>query len=136
MAASEQIILWAEDDDNDALLLGRAVRKARLGGSLIRVHDGEEAIQYLTGQGCYADRAKYPLPSLLLLDVKMPRKNGFDVLQWKKSQPQLQALPTVMFSSSPADGDVQTAQRLGAGRYIVKPSKPEDMVGVVQCLMG
>ena len=88
------------------------------------------------GSGCYSDRSTYPLPTLLLLDVKIPMKDGFEVLEWKRSQPQLQDLPDVMFSSSSADSDRQTAHRLGASAYLVKPSNADQMAGLVTSLIA
>jgi CheY-like chemotaxis protein len=132
--AGKSLILWAEDGENDAFLFTLGFRKAALRGTVVRVHDGEEAIQYLTGKGCYADRGKFPLPSLLLLDGQMPRMNGFDVLAWKQSQPDLRELPTVIFSSCSIDQDVKTARLLGASAYLVKPNNLEEMPRIVQVL--
>ena len=103
---------------------------------MIRVHNGKEVVEYLSGNGCYADRTKYPLPTLLLLDVKMPMKSGFDVLEWKRTQPQLQNLRSVMLSSSGQDSDRMTAHALGASAYFVKPSNWEQMAGLVKSMIG
>jgi CheY-like chemotaxis protein len=133
-AALTSLILWAEDDENDAILFKRAFQKEHLPKTIVRVHDGEEVIKYLKGDGCYADRSKYPLPSLLLLDIKMPQKDGFEVLEWKQSRPDLRDLPVVMFSSSDIERDVETAERLGARAYLVKPGTLDGMRGVVNTL--
>jgi CheY-like chemotaxis protein len=133
-AALTSLILWAEDDENDAILFKRAFQKAHLSKTVVRVHDGEEAIKYLNGDGCYADRSQYPLPSLLLLDIKMPHKDGFEVLEWKQSRPDLRDLPVVMFSSSDIERDVETAERLGARAFLVKPGTLDGMRGVVSTL--
>lgn len=131
---SDQLILWAEDDENDALLFQRAFRKVQSPCLVIRVRDGREAVAYLRGDGDYSDRRKFPLPQLLVLDVKMPGKNGFEVLEWKRSQPDFSHLPTVMLSSSEAECDKLRADRLGATTYVGKPSKPEDMTALVKHL--
>lgn len=131
-SASEHLILWAEDDENDALLFQRAFQKTHSPVALRRVRDGNEAVAYLTGEGDYSDRSRYPLPQLLLLDVKMPRKNGFEVLEWKQSRPDFSTLPAVMLSSSEADCDKQQADRLGATDYLGKPSRPDEIEALVQ----
>jgi CheY-like chemotaxis protein len=135
MESSHPFALWAEDDENDALLLRRALEKQSLGDLVLRVRDGEEVIEYLTGAGCYADRDSYPLPAVLLLDVKMPRKNGFDVLSWKQAQPGLRDMNAIMLTSSDDEGDRLAAYQLGATAYLVKPSFMADMVRVVQSLL-
>ena len=135
MADPAHLILWAEDDDNDAFLVGRALTKAALANSLIRVKDGKEVLEYLSGHGFYSDRTRYPLPSLLLLDIKMPKKNGFEVLEWKRSQRQFCELRAVMFSSSEEDSDQQKALLLGANAYFVKPSDSKQMAGIVMSLI-
>ena len=127
-------VLVAEDDANDVLLLRRACRKARLINPLQVVTDGDDAIAYLRGDGEYADRDRYPLPVLLLLDLKMPRRSGFEVLEWLKAESPLKRLPVVVFTSSRESVDVQRAYDLGANSYLVKPGSPDDLIRMVQSL--
>lgn len=135
-ASSEPLILWAEDDDADVLLLRLAFKKSSLPDKVVHVRDGHEAIRYLIGEGRYSDRNRFPLPSLLLLDIKMPGKNGFDVLEWKQSQPILRDLPAVMFSSSDIESDREAARKLGARAYLVKPTQLDEMRGIAQMLIS
>ena len=128
----EQFILLAEDDPNDTLLIRRAFQKAGLGDCLKNVADGEQAIDYLRGVGQYADRAKYPLPFLLLLDLKMPGTNGFQVLQWLRSQTDLKRLLVVVLTSSNLQADVDRAYDMGANSYLVKPVEFAEMVNMIQ----
>jgi CheY-like chemotaxis protein len=114
-------ILMAEDESNDVFLMRRAVRKMNAPVSLQVVKDGAEAIDYLAGNGKYANRTLYPLPSLILLDIKMPRKNGFEVLEWLKENDALAQIPVVMHTSSRVKADVEKAHELGAQAYLVKP---------------
>lgn len=105
-------ILLAEDDENDVFFMERAFKEAQIANPLIRVKDGEEAIAYLEGSGAYADRIQFPLPYLVLLDLKMPRKNGFEVISWVREQPCLKRLPLVVLTSSKEDPDVNRAYEL------------------------
>jgi CheY-like chemotaxis protein len=114
-------ILLAEDEDDDVFLMQRAVRKMSGAISLQRVKDGKEAVEYLSGENRFSDRKRYPLPSLILLDIKMPRLNGFDVLEWLKANGTLTHIPVVMVSSSTVKTDLETALGLGARDYLVKP---------------
>src|SRR5690242_9739823 len=100
------VILLAEDSETDVLLTRRAFAKANLLNPLHVVSDGEEAIAYLAGEGRYANRAEYPLPELLLLDLKMPKKNGLEVLQWVRDQPGLRGLRIVVLTTSDLAQDV------------------------------
>ena len=119
---SDQIVLLVEDDENDALLLERAFERAGLPRPLMIVRDGKEAIDYLRGNGEFADRQKFPSPSLMVLDLKMPRADGFAVLSWWRRQPEWRHLPIVVLSSSNQDRDLQRAMTLGASAYCVKPA--------------
>jgi|SRR6266850_6367190 len=128
------VILHAEDDPNDVLLVSLAFRKAAIPALLRAVNDGEQAVQYLSGEGPFADRAAHPLPSILLLDLKLPRRSGFEVLSWVRSREDLRRLPIVMLSSSAQPDDVNRAYDLGANSYVVKPSLLEDLVAMAKKL--
>lgn len=127
-------ILLAEDDENDVFFMERAFEQANIANPLIRVKDGEDAISYLKGEGAFADRGKHPLPYLMLMDLKMPRKNGFEVIQWVRQQPELKRLPLVVLTSSREDPDVNRAYELGANTYLVKPVKFEGLVEMMKAL--
>ena len=114
-------ILVAEDTDTDFYLLERTFQDYNPALQLMRVCDGVEAIEYLAGERRFSNRAEFPLPHLLLLDLKMPRKDGFDVLQWVRNQESLRWLPVVIFTSSAETRDLQRAYGLGATSYLVKP---------------
>jgi CheY-like chemotaxis protein len=115
------VILLAEDREDDVLLVRRAFTKAKVPNPIYVVRDGEEVIWYLKGQGKYANREAYPLPDLLLLDLKMPIKNGFEVLKWIRQQPGLAPLRVLVLTSSDSLRDVNLAYRLGANSFLVKP---------------
>jgi CheY-like chemotaxis protein len=121
----------ADDDADDIALLKRAFLKAGIAVPLNSVRDGQEAIDYLAGENEFSDREKYPFPSLLLLDIKMPRLNGFDVLGWLKSQPTLKRLPVLMFSSSSLKRDVNHSADLGANAFLQKPDTLEQLIHLV-----
>lgn len=127
-------VLLAEDDSDDVLLTQIAFERARLANPLQIVRDGEEAISYLDGKGKYSNRLLYPLPILLLLDLKMPKFNGFQVLAWLKAQPRLHALPVAVMTSSDQDPDVTRAYKLGADSYLIKPPNAEALLALVQRL--
>ena len=127
-------ILLAEDDPDDVLLTQIALKKARLANPLQVVRDGEEAIQYLMGQGRFADRERYPLPILLLLDLNMPKLNGFQVLEWLRKSPELSALPVAVMTSTDHDPYIARAYELGADSYLMKPPDAEALLALVQRL--
>ena len=110
-----------DDDEAFEMLLPRLIQEANSPVSFRFVYDGEEAINYLSGIGEFADREKHPFPKMVLLDLKMPKVNGFEVLEWKQKQPHLAALPVVVWSSSDLPIDKERAATLGASDYIVKP---------------
>lgn len=124
--------LIAEDNESDFLLLQRAFRKNNIQNLIQWVQDGDEAIEYLQGTGKYGDRTTHPFPDLLVLDLKMPRKTGLEVLHWIKEHPQYRVIPTIIMSSSNLDEDVRHAYDLGANTYFVKPSDFDTLVAVVK----
>ena len=115
------VILIAEDNSDDTFLIRRTLENAGVPYPLQFVRDGEEAISYLKGEGQYSKRADHPLPDLVLLDLKLPRKDGFEVLQWMRQQPELKHVRVVVLTSSDDPGDVNAAYSLGADSYLVKP---------------
>ena len=127
-------LLLAEDDENDVFFMERAFKQAQIANLLYRVKDGEDAISYLHGEGTYADRDKYPMPCLMLVDLKMPRRNGFEVIAWVRAQPGLKRLPIVVLTSSKQDPDINRAYELGANTYLVKPVKFEGLVEMMKTL--
>jgi len=114
-------VLLVEDDLNDIFLVKRAFKMAQLEKPLQVVTDGEEATHYLNGHGKYADREMYPLPKLIVMDIKMPRMTGFEVLEWIKTDGALRRIPVVIVSSSNRPQDIDRAYELGANAYMVKP---------------
>ena len=133
---SNKIILLVEDDPNDVLLIQRAFQKAGLADSLKVVNDGDEAIEYLTGHGRFDDRSLFPLPYLLLLDLKMPGTDGFEVLRWARNQENLKRLLIVVLTSSNLQADVDRAYELGANSYLVKPVGFDALTDLVRILQG
>src|SRR5512146_292359 len=126
-------VLLAEDEEHDVFLMQRAFGLAGVANRLIAVRDGQEAIRYLHGQGPYADRSRFPEPCLLLLDLKMPLVDGFEVLGWVRQHPAWRdALPVIVLSSSDHEKDVQKAFELGAHDYLAKPMNFNALVALVR----
>lgn len=113
-------ILVADDEEAAHVLIHRAFHAAKSSCALQIVTNGEEAINYLMGAGSYSNRDQYPMPVLVLLDLKMPRKDGFAVLKWMREQPKFKRLVTVVFSTSDEPEDVNRAYDLGANSFLVK----------------
>ena len=132
----ESVILLVEDSEEDILLLKRAFRNARIANSLNVVKDGEQAIQYLSGSGPHADRDRYPLPFLLLLDLRLPKLSGFEVLAWIRERSQLDDLIVVVLTNSDHVPDVTRAHELGAKSYLVKPGNFEELVEMMKRIRG
>lgn len=131
---TQYTILLVEDDPNDVFLIQRAFRKANLANPIQVMKDGEAAVQYLSGQEPYADRDRYPFPILMLLDLKLPRRSGLEVLEWLKQQPKLKRLPVVVLTSSREHTDLNRAYDLGANSYLVKPVAFDSLLNMVQTL--
>jgi len=126
------VILLAEDDPNDIFFLRRAFQKAQVPCQIMDVPNGQEAIRYLEGHAPYNNRADFPMPRLLLLDLKMPLMNGFDVLAWLRTKSELADLPALVLSSSAHDADIGRAQGLGARGYHVKPGDLSQLTELAQ----
>ena len=120
-------ILLVEDDVNDVFFFKRAVKLAAIIDPLHVAQDGRQAIDYLKGSGAYADRNQFPLPSLVMLDLKLPHVMGLDVLKWIRAQPEFQNVIVIVFTSSQLTPDIDNAYRLGANSYVVKPSTPGEL---------
>jgi CheY-like chemotaxis protein len=125
-------ILYVEDDDNDRLLLEMACSTAGVPFALQIARDGAEAISYLAGDGDFSDRKRFPFPLLVLLDLKLPRKSGFEVLEWVRDQSELRDMPIVILSSSNRETDVKQAFERGAIYYFVKPLSLPRLVEMVK----
>jgi CheY-like chemotaxis protein len=126
-------ILLIEDSRDDVFFMERALKAAGFTKPPQVAKDGQMAVDYLAGVNEYADRQKFPLPSLVLLDLKLPQILGLDVLKWIRSRPELQALPVVVLTSSGERSDLERAYRLGANSFMVKPS-PDDLPALAKCL--
>src|SRR4051812_11006320 len=125
-------VLIAEDDPSDIFLLQRAFAMAEVPAALHFVRDGQEAIDYLGGEASFSDRRAHPLPDLMLLDLKMPRLNGFDVLNWLRQKPGLRRLLVTVLTSSDQPNDINRAYDLGANSYLLKPSNSQDLSDLVK----
>lgn len=129
---SLKTILQVEDEEHDVMFLQFALEQAEVRNPLAVVQDGREALAYLKGEGIYRDRQAYPLPGLVLLDLRLPRVPGLEVLRWMRDHPDFAKVPVLVFSSSDQDTDVEAAYRLGANGYIVKPSSPADLSKIMR----
>lgn len=134
MDASEYSILLVEDDSNDILFVQRAFRKVNATNSIYIVKDGDAAIDYLSGEGEYGDRDQYPLPALILLDLKLPRRSGVEILEWLRQQPGLKRIPVVILTSSRENLDIQLSYDLGVNSYLVKPVKFDALAKMIAAL--
>ena len=114
-------LLLVEDDPNDVFLMQRALKGAGIVNPLKVAADGQEAIDYLAGANQFANRTEFPVPTMIFLDLKLPYKNGFEVLEWIRNQSCLASLLVVVLTSSSEDRDIKESYRLGARSYLVKP---------------
>ena len=127
-------ILVVEDSPDDCLILADAISGARLANPVAYVEDGAEAIEYLEGEGRFADRNQYPQPGLVFLDINLPKRNGLEVLAYIRSKPSLADIPVVMLTVSNSDEDVLRAYELETVVYIQKPVTSDNLTAVVQSL--
>ena len=131
---TEHSILLVEDNRDDVLLIERAVEKAGIVATRHVVGDGEAAVRFLANRGEFSDRDHFPHPTLVLLDLKLPRKSGLEVLKWIREQEQTRSLIVVVLTSSREGGDVQQAYAAGANSYLVKPISPQKMNELISTL--
>ena len=134
MSFARQTILLVEDDPNDTALLQRIFDRLEVPKGIQVVPNGELAIAYFEGRGEFADRARYPLPNLVFLDLQLPSMSGFEVLTWVRQQPRLVKTQVVVLTGSSKSLDVYNAYELGANSYLVKPVRPEDLANLAQSL--
>jgi|SRR6185369_2017081 CheY-like chemotaxis protein len=134
--SDQALFLVVEDNEDHILLIRRAFAKSKVVNPLQVVRTGEDAIAYLEGVGRFSNRAEFPLPAVILLDLKLTGVDGFDVLRWIRQQPALRAIRVVVLTSSNAIRDVNLAYQLGANSFLVKPVDFEDFVRVTQALQG
>jgi CheY-like chemotaxis protein len=125
-------ILLVEDEENDATLLKMAFKKNSILNPVQWVKDGLEAIAYLNGDGIFDDRVRYPFPEVLILDLKMPRMGGLELLSWIRDHPKFKVIPTLIMSSSRQDPDIDKAYALGANTYLIKPSSFTELTDMIK----
>jgi CheY-like chemotaxis protein len=128
-------VLVAEDNEADLALLREAVRRNSMDVRLREVSEGPEVIRYLCGDGPFADRHAFPMPDVLLLDLKMPKLSGFDVLHWLREHPECSRLPAIIISGSGLEKDIEKAYALGANTYFEKPSDFADFTSLLELLV-
>lgn len=129
-------ILMADDDADDRRLTQEAFEEARLINDVRFVENGEQLLDYLRRTGAYAPPAEAPRPGLILLDLNMPRKNGFEVLDWIRHQPALRRLRVYILSASSRTEDIERAYDLGANSYLVKPGNLDGLLSMAKCLVA
>ena len=130
--ANEGVILLADDNPDDVLLVKRALRQSGAHNPLVIARNGEEVLQYLKGEGPFANREAHPLPGLILLDLDMPRVTGFQVLEWVRKQPELRPLPIIVLATSAYSPDIRLAYQLGANSFLTKPADPAELTRSLQ----
>jgi CheY-like chemotaxis protein len=130
--APQPSILLVEDNEDDVFLMMRAMKAAGVDLPLQTVGDGRLALDYLSGTGPYSDRSTYPVPGMVLLDIKLPQLSGLEVLRWLRSEPTLRRTIVIVLTSSNHPGDVRQAYDLGANSYVVKPASFQQLVEFAQ----
>jgi CheY-like chemotaxis protein len=129
-------ILLAEDNDDDVFFVRESFQRAGIENPVDVVKNGQEAIDYLSGQGQYADRSRFPMPCLIILDLQMPRRTGMEVLEWLREQPDARCLPVIIHSSSALVSDVDKLYDRGANAFVVKPASMDVRVELATHIKG
>ena len=132
----ERLILLVEDNPTDVRLIRRAFTRASVVNPIQVVADGDLAVAYLAGELPFADRQAHPLPGLILLDLKLPKRSGLEVLRWAKAQPGVSRIPIVILTSSRLQGDVHAAYDGHANSYLVKPVEFDELQRMMTALHG
>src|SRR5919201_569902 len=127
-----EVILLVEDNPSDAALIARAFDRSGVVNPICRLKDGEEALAYLTGAGSYANRKDNPLPAVILLDLNLPRFNGYQLMIWLRMQPELKRIPVVVLTESRDADSINRAYDAGANSYLVKPGSSEEIAHMVE----
>ncbi|HLH56521.1 MAG TPA: response regulator [Verrucomicrobiae bacterium] len=134
--SDQALVLLVEDNEDDVALVRRAFSKGKVVNPLQVVRTGEEAVEYLTGTGRYSNREEYPLPELMLLDLRLPGIDGFQVLHWLRQQPSLKSLRVVVLTASDALSDATQAYQFGANSFLVKPIDFDEFVNITNAIQG
>jgi len=129
---TKRALLLVEDNEDDVFLMQRALQEAAVINPLLVVQDGQEAVDYLAGTGKFSDRAQYPLPAVVFLDLKLPYRSGLDVLAWLRQQKELESTVVVVLASSNEPNDLRQSYALGANSYLVKPPTPEQLLDLAK----
>jgi len=132
---SSDALLLVEDNPDDVFIMRRALKKAELELPLLVANDGREALEYLRGNAPFNDRAQFPLPMVMFLDLKLPYLNGFEVLEWIREHPGFNDLRIIVLTSSGEDRDQRRAQELGIQGYLIKPPKPDTLREIIATLL-
>lgn len=128
-------VLYVEDEEDDVFFMRNAFKRLGYDDRFHAVGDGDRAISYLAGRDHYSDRANHPLPSVVVLDLNLPIRSGFEVLEWLRGQPEFKALPVVIFSSSGRVEDRRRAEELGATEYQLKPASGAQFLNTARQLV-
>lgn len=127
-------VLLVEDEEADVYIMQRAWKKAEFENPLLVVNNGQEAVDYITGNGQYADREKFPIPCLILLDIKLPYLSGLQIVAWLRKYEPCCTVPAVFLTSSASEMDIEQAYKLGGNAYLVKPPTPEKLAQLLEDL--
>ncbi len=133
-SSQRHCLLYVEDDENDVFLVKHALKRVGFVHPLHVVNTGQQALDYLAGNGQFADRTQHPMPCVVLVDVKLPRMTGLELLARLRRQPGLIGLVIIMFTSSHHEPDVESAYKLGANAFLVKPADVDELLEVAQLL--
>jgi CheY-like chemotaxis protein len=129
-----KLVLLVEDNEDDIFIMQNAFKKAGIVNPMFVAEDGRSALDYLEGLGKFADRAQFPFPGLVLLDLNLPRVHGLDVLKFIRANPSLRPTLVVVLTSSDQEIDIEKAYSLGANSYLTKPGSPQNLEAMVRCL--